>query len=213
MAYSFNGTNQYFNIAVAPASGSPMTMAALVRPTSMTGTRTVMAVGQVPATVRHRNQIVMPSTGIVRATAAGSTNAFADTAGAATVNTWCHVAGVFASTSSRIAYFNGQASTENTASITQSTFTETVVAAQQGNASGVYENPWTGDIAEVGIWSVTLNADEIAALSKGVSPALVRPQSLAFYAPLIRDIVDVRGGVTITNTNTATVANHPRVYA
>jgi hypothetical protein len=40
----------------------------------------------------------------------------------------------------------------------------------------------------------------------------VRPQSLRFYAPLIRDLQDVRGGLTITNTNSATVANHPRVY-
>jgi hypothetical protein len=41
----------------------------------------------------------------------------------------------------------------------------------------------------------------------------VRPQSLVFYAPLVRDLIDYKGGLTITNNNTATVANHPRVYA
>jgi hypothetical protein len=40
----------------------------------------------------------------------------------------------------------------------------------------------------------------------------VRPQSLVFYAPLVRDLQDVRGGLTITNNNGATVAAHPRVY-
>ena len=41
----------------------------------------------------------------------------------------------------------------------------------------------------------------------------VRPQSLVFYAPLVRNLQDVKGGLTISNNNTATVAVHPRVYA
>ena len=63
------------------------------------------------------------------------------------------------------------------------------------------------------MWSAALNASEIASLGQGVSPRLIRPQSLVFYAPLIRDLMDVRGGLSITNNGTATVANHPRVYA
>lgn len=70
-----------------------------------------------------------------------------------------------------------------------------------------------GDIAEVGVWNVALTAAEIASLADGMTCDKVRPQSLVFYAPLVRDLQDVRGGLTITNTNTATVANHPRVYA
>jgi hypothetical protein len=71
----------------------------------------------------------------------------------------------------------------------------------------------TGDIADVGVWSVALTADEIKSLAAGMTCDKVRPQSLVFYAPLVRDLVDVKGGLTITNNNTATVANHPRVYA
>jgi len=70
-----------------------------------------------------------------------------------------------------------------------------------------------GLIAEVGIWNAALTADEIASLAAGMTCDKVRPQSLVFYAPLVRDLVDVKGGLTITNNNTATVANHPRVYA
>jgi hypothetical protein len=47
----------------------------------------------------------------------------------------------------------------------------------------------------------------------GMTCDKIRPQSLVFYAPLVRDLIDVKGGLTITNNNTATVANHPRVYA
>jgi hypothetical protein len=40
----------------------------------------------------------------------------------------------------------------------------------------------------------------------------IRPQSLVFYAPLVRNLVDTKGGLTITNNNSATVADHPRIY-
>ncbi len=70
-----------------------------------------------------------------------------------------------------------------------------------------------GRIAEVGIWNAALTAAEIASLAKGMACDKIRPQSLVFYAPLIREIQDVRGARTITNNNAATVATHPRVYA
>lgn len=78
-----------------------------------------------------------------------------------------------------------------------------------GNIQG-YTN---GLIAEVGIWNAALTAAEIASLAKGMTCDKIRPQSLVFYAPLVRDLIDAKGGRTITNNNGATVANHPRVYA
>jgi len=66
--------------------------------------------------------------------------------------------------------------------------------------------------AEVGIWNAALTAAEVAALAKGVTCDQIRPQSLVFYAPLVRDLVDQKGGLTITNNNGATIANHPRIY-
>jgi hypothetical protein len=88
--------------------------------------------------------------------------------------------------------------------------TETIIGARRNNTIGAY---FPGRLAEVGIWNAELTADEIASLSDGFTCDKVRPQSLIFYSPLIRDIQDVRGGLTITNNNTATVITHPRVYA
>lgn len=68
-------------------------------------------------------------------------------------------------------------------------------------------------LAEVGIWSTAITAAEIAALAKGVACDQVRPQSLVFYSPLVRNLADVARGIALTNNNTATVAVHPRVYA
>ncbi len=67
-----------------------------------------------------------------------------------------------------------------------------------------------GRIAEVGVWTVQLNADERAALAKAISPRYVRPQSLIFHAPLIRGVNDNRGKIgTVDGT---TVIQHPRTY-
>jgi hypothetical protein len=71
---------------------------------------------------------------------------------------------------------------------------------------------FAGDVAEVGVWSVALTDDEVASHAKGFSAKRIRPQSLVFYAPLIRNAQDVRGALALTNNNSATVANHPRVY-
>ena len=70
-----------------------------------------------------------------------------------------------------------------------------------------------GLIAEVGIWNAALTAAEVASLAKGMTCDKVRPNALVAYFPLIRDLTEIRGGLAVTNNNSATVANHPRVYA
>lgn len=72
---------------------------------------------------------------------------------------------------------------------------------------------WSGKISEIAIWKgYGLSAAEVTALSKGIAAPRVRARDLSFYAPLIRNLQDVRGGLAITNNNGATVANHPRLY-
>jgi hypothetical protein len=130
----------------------------------------------------------------------------------ATANEWTHLAGVFTSLSSRSVYANGAVQNTNTTTISSiSSFTRSTIAADaDGGSIGTY---WGGAIAEVGVWSVALTAEEIASLSKGVTCDQVRPQSLVFYAPLIRNIADMARGIALTNVNAATVSDHPRVYA
>jgi hypothetical protein len=125
-------------------------------------------------------------------------------------NTWFHAAGIETSTG-RSAFLNGGGRGDDA---DQNAFTlvngAAIGARINDGTAGVYAD---GLIAEVGIWNVALTTAEIASLAKGMTCDKVRPQSLVFYAPLIRNLQDVRGGLTITNNNTATVANHPRVYA
>lgn len=69
-----------------------------------------------------------------------------------------------------------------------------------------------GDLADISAWNVALTGAEIASLAKGFSPRRIRPQSLVFYAPLLRNLQDLRQGLALTAVNSPTVANHPRVY-
>lgn len=129
-------------------------------------------------------------------------------------NTWNHFAASTASASTNDIkiYANG---TQGVNQITGNTLTLSTVNAivPQINGRNGVNNLSTFSAAEVGIWNAALTAAEIASLAKGMTCDKIRPQNLVFYAPLVRDIIDQKGGLTITNNNGATVANHPRVYA
>ena len=128
-------------------------------------------------------------------------------------NTWYHVAAAFYTSGGNPTlqtYING--SSQGTATVgAENTLNEILIGARRGGgAVGLY---WDGQLAECAVYDTDLTDDEIASLADGMTCDKVRPQSLVFYAPLVRNLQDVKGGLTITNNNTATVANHPRVYA
>lgn len=213
MAYDFTAaSSQYLSTASAPASGTPMTIACWARPSESNAG--IVSVGVNGGT--HRNQL----------TAAGSDSGTyriaASSVGSVTANnadgtnrdyknqTW-HLAGVFSSSSGRSIYVAGLSEGTSTTDVgSQNSFTSLTIGSRWATTIGAYYSGW---IAEIGIWNVALTAAEIASLSKGMTCDKVRPQSLVFYAPLVRNLQDVKGGLTITNNNTATVAAHPRVYA
>lgn len=123
-----------------------------------------------------------------------------------------HIAATFSpSTFSRV-YLDGSQDAERTSGVPASIADLNLYGLSFGGLAGG-SFFFNGTLAEVGIWNVALTADEITSLADGMTCDKVRPQSLVFYAPLVRNLQDVKGGLTITNNNTATVANHPRVYA
>jgi hypothetical protein len=216
MAYQFNGTNQFVSTASAPIDGLtyPFSIACWFRPSNITSTGvmvsmapssgnywSIVAAGGIagdPVAAYHSSETVAVRAGL-------STSGY-------TANVWNHGCAVFSESNSRTAYLSGgSAGTNTTSEGSVLAATEINVAARR--LTGVLGTYFNGQIAEVGIWNVALTAEEIASLADGMTCDKVRPQSLVFYAPLVRDLIDAKGGLTITNNNTATVANHPRVYA
>lgn len=207
MAYDFNGINQYLEVSAAVAN-RPCTMAVwayldnviLPRDLVSVSSKTQLAVLRLNV---NGTQFRIADQGNVNAVANGGT---------VSANVWNHYAGVFVSGSSRTPFTNGVAGEENTTTVAAITPTFTNIGAfYAGTATAIQF--MDGLIAEVGIWNAALTAAEIASLAKGMTCDKIRPQNLVFYAPLVRDLNDQKGELTITNNNAATVANHPRVYA
>jgi hypothetical protein len=100
----------------------------------------------------------------------------------------------------------------NTANISAVTNTSFRIGSIYTGAAPVGLKYSNIEISEVAIWKAGLANAEILSLARGFTADQIRPQSLSFYAPLVRNFQDVRGGLAITNNNGATVATHPRIY-
>ena len=211
MAYLLNGSTQYLS-ATAPINGltKPFTLACWFNSTTVTVNQYLVtlcpASGNAWGISAHGGLAGDPILAIQTGASTYSTTS------AYSANTWTHACGVFNSSNSRTAYKDGSAGTTSTTSEAGVTAATQVIIGSV-RFFGAFSQYLNGLIAEVGIWNAALTAAEIASLADGMTCDKVRPQSLVFYAPLVRDLQDVRGGLTITNNNTATVANHPRVYA
>ena len=194
----------------SPVSGPPLTLACWFNASQTTTSDYLVSVGNAANSYCALAIFGASAGDFVGAFDLGTTGPnFAYSTSGYTANIWTHAAGVWSGLNSRTAYINGGNSGTN--SSIQSALTLNL--SQIGANAITPTNRMNGLIAEVGIWNTNLIDAEIASLAKGMTCDKVRPQNLVFYAPLVRDLIDQKGGLTITNNNGATVAQHPRVYA
>jgi hypothetical protein len=206
MAYDFSGASQDISFATAPATAAPLSIACWGNMDAEGNADRTGLIAISDAASNNLFGLYLNRFRLQARTTASGSAASAQTATDIALNAWFHSAAVFDSATSRRAYLNGVASSVNTTNRTPAG----IDRGRLGTANlSDYIN---GRLAEVGIWDAALTAAEIALLAQGFSPALVRPQSLVFYAPLVRDLVEVARGVTLTNNNGATVVDHPRLY-
>lgn len=77
--------------------------------------------------------------------------------------------------------------------------------------NGVFPSNGVGfQYAEVCWWSVALSDGEMAALGRGVSPLLIRPESIIDGASLVRGLIGYKG--TTWTDSGSSVSDHPRVF-
>ncbi len=209
---NFNGSSQYLNAGSAIVTTQPFTVACWFKVTNTTASHVLWSSG----VSSNQNRYGLSAAGAVAGdpVRAYSTNTaasigVASSTAAFSANTWQHAAGVWVSNSSRSVYLNGGASASDSTAIGAGTPTETYIGVQSVN--GTLQNYASGDIAEVAIWSVALDAAEIGALAKGFRPPQIRPQSLVSYSPLIADLRDLKRGATWTD-HSSTVSTHCRRY-
>jgi hypothetical protein len=208
MAYDFLQTDdRYFEADNQITSiGVPMTVSVLYRYPNTNAPRSLWGIYANPASQDSQYSSGNTTSGNFEINARTTLNGFASVALPGT-NQWFNALGVFASTTSRTAYVNTTAGTPGTDS--RSITTEISIRIGR-RATG---NAFTGQLAEFAIWNVALTADEINSLAKGFKPTRIRPQSLRYYVPLVRDVQELRSGIPFTTSaNAPVVFDHPRVY-
>lgn len=201
-------SSQYLIGNSAPITAEPITMAGWFRPrVNVASAQYIACIG---SSANNSHIRIGPDTAGVRAqrfdTLGG--NFMATSSGPVAAGTWFHICGTFDASANIVAYYNGVAGAPVTASNPLSVNRTVIGARIASGALGFFAD---GDIAEVGMWNAVLAADEIASLAKGFACRLVRPSALRFYSRLIRNPMDLSGGITLTNTGGATVADHPRI--
>ena len=142
------------------------------------------------------NNFIMIGVGGTNGAFASKGSAGAETArassGAGFANdVWIHLCGVFTSSTSMAIYEDGTSVGSSSTSGTP-TFSSNEGMVFIGAANTVAA-PFAGLVAHCAMWNVALNASEIAALARGMSPVRIRPSGLKGYWPLISTVVPSTG--------------------
>ena len=209
-----DASTHYLQNSSAVLNALPISISCWFKSDDLTANQTLVSIGDTSTT-----------TSFVRLMAAGAVsgdpvrvqhytsaaNSGANSSSSYPTGTWTHAGGVFASLSSRTAYIDGVAGTEDTTALgAQYDWDVTSVGV---TARSTLLNYMSGDISQVGIWDVVLTDEEMAILALGVSPLLVRPGSLIAYFPLGGNDspeIDPVGGYDLTVTG-ATKSDSPRI--
>jgi hypothetical protein len=209
MARGTFSSGNYFSRASAVVSGPPFTIQAWWYMTGWAADfQLVCQIGRSSST-DHRHNIAVGDAAEPLVTcysrSTGSDRS-AITISASDHNKWNHHLGVWRASNNRQVYFNGVAGTADTTSINPTSLNATSIGIQ---TNGSNEPASAMRIAEVAIWDIDLGADDIAALAKGFSPLLVRPDRLVEYMPLVRSDWSKSGAFSATGT--PGVQDHPRI--
>lgn len=209
MAREFAGPNAEQYTAPITDYGTPITLAARVLYDRTGANQDFFGVFNTVQSGEY-NWVTWNGTPLVSAGTRNSTgtsgSAQYTTGLAGTQNAWQAVAAQFITNASRKIFFNTN-STANTNTVTAVNYDELRLSGQRSGTGGFIR------LADFALWDVELDADELASLSKGFKAYRVRPQSLKYYIPMVRDVIELRQGTTVTaSANAPTIAVHPRVY-
>lgn len=211
MAIDFPATTDRYEGTGAAATDYPVSFACWFYADTLTAQRTLVCLGSSTG----GNQFVLlgvSSTGVVAQSEIGGVVATATSTTAPSTATWHHAAGVFASSTDRRAYIDGGSKGTNaTTNAWPSLVNRTLIAQRRRNGS--YGQGMDGRIAEAAIWNTELSDDDVYSLSRGYRPSLIKPQNLVFYAPMIREVIDISRSRTLTASGSPAVIEHYRRIA
>lgn len=133
------------------------------------------------------------------------------TAGTVSANTWVHVAGVFASASSRTPYLNGTAGTTETTAVTPSNL-DNFIFGQLRRLNPA--QPVDGKLGYWGLWNNALSGANITSLAGGALPSAVSSGTLVSWWRMLGTASpetdhQSSNDLTITGTVTGDTGDNP----
>lgn len=200
MAYDFDGTNDYIQAPLGTSYNVPISIACWFNSDTTNANKTLvtLAIGLVGQTTSNGFHLRITSGAQVQATIANGAGSNSAAVGTYTLQNWHHGAAVFYTTGSRYAFCDAVRSSQSSTVRTVNVNPSNLLIGQGSGGDFNLPQPFNGRIAEVGVWNVGLTDEEIAILAKGIKPIYVRPESLLYYVPLVRDINDHVGGLEFT---------------
>jgi hypothetical protein len=209
MSRLFDG-NDKLEITSAILTAPPITLFCWAKRTAATAvTHSILGIYQNGVTQNlHRltlsgADLLVAQTNDAGTVSASSGHTWSDT------TTWHSIAGVWASTTSRVCYFDGTADTPQTTARAPASIDSFKVAVR-GTDSQFADDIL---IAHVAIWNIALSGAEITSLHGGDNPLAVQSGSLVAYYPLLVDGVftDEVSAFDLTNTGSTHSADNPTV--
>lgn len=169
---------------ISGVSWKPLTISAWFRAASAAESRTIVFIGDSSSSAYINLQAA--SDGKVKIWVNnGSATGSAATLASWSTNTWHHVAAYYQGAAGSLwVSLDNQSPGTGTRSGAEPTWSgpRTSIGAHDKTTSS---EPMDGSIAHVGLWNAQLESGDLVALSRGVSPALVRPNKLRAYWPLM----------------------------
>lgn len=216
MAYRFySSASQYAEVVLAKTTliptAFPISIACWFKIASGVGTTAHALTGLTNSSGYGNNLQIGADAKLYASTRVGTTSvSSAISTGTISQDTWHSAVGVFTGAASRTVYLDG-ASNNNNNSRTFTTSDRVSIGRRIHSEAHL-----DGDIAEIAYWTVALTASEAKSLSLGVSPLLVRPDSLLYYFPFVRSIHELAEAESPTFQGTdgdiALPSPHPRIY-
>lgn len=214
MSRTFNASNNGLYLSSFTVSASPLTLACWCKLASTSSSGVAMAACGSADVIQN----VVFSTSLnkwyVASRNAGTPYSAVGTSSGST--SWTHVAGVFASDSSRKIFVNGVEEGANTTSVSPSLSRLGVGVRIDGGVPAPGGGfVFNGTIAHAAVWQVALDGPQLLSLTRGASPLVVSPAELIFYAPLWGETLPELNlkGAALSSYNTPTKGvSDPVIY-
>lgn len=213
MAVDFlSASTEAYKESSAVVSAFPFTFACWFNVTSTGTSQALMALADENNNAGYA-RLLLSSTGpVLRADGPSITASTYDNPGA---NAWHHGAAVFSTSTLREVFYDGTSGGSETSGTHALTGVDNMVVAGQHANNASINATVNGKVAEAAIWTVALSDAEVASLASGISPSLIRPDSLIRYYPMITTSDapnSIVGGTQTVNGTPTDAADHPAVF-